>query len=284
MIKEIDQKQYSYGKLRTYIHEHDFQTVFTDTAGVIRDDVKQAEEVIFRFDQSGGGVNKQTYNSSFKKYFIVEVRDSMSKTNAQVTRVVNGNVKGLIVKLNGKCFASYNNVGSAPAMVDLSSAILPGNTNEIHFSRLDSMVNFPIRISNSSYSLPANEQILLVSSNDPADLGRGYQNYTELLKMRDDSDIATSVISTVKDKSFIQVESVVKDATNNSMLATIISQDATKVKIRLVDTNGVVRYQGTQNLSEGKNVVRLPNDAFQQVFILHVDGENGGAVSRKIVL
>ncbi len=279
--KEIDQKQYAYGKFRAFIHGHDFQTVLTDTAGVIRDDVKQAEEIIFRFDESGGGVTKKTYSSAFKKYFIIEIRDSLSKTDAQVSRVINGNIKALVVKLNGKCYASFKNTSAIPQTADLSTAIIPGNTNEIHFSRLDTMVNLPVRITNSTYTIPANEQILLVSSNDPADLGRGFQNYTELLKLNGkmNTDIKSPVINSTPT---IRIENVVKNKINRSMIATIICHDTVKATLRLVDTNGAVLFQQNNVLSEGINNVLLPETSSAKVVILQVVGEKGDAVSRKI--
>jgi len=281
--KEIDQKQYAYGKYRAFIHGHDFQTIYTDTAGVIRDDVKQAEEIIFRFDESGGGTTKKTYSSSFKKYFIIEIRDSASKSDAQVSRVINGNIKALIVKLNGKCYASFKNMSVIPQTADLSAAIIPGNTNEIHFSRLDSMINLPVRITGSTYSIPANEQILLVSTNDPADLGRGFQNYTELLKLN--GKLETGIESPVMEsKSPFSIDSVTKSPNGHSLIATIDSHDPVKATVRLVDAKGAVLYQQKVGFSEGKNTVTMPDLSSGKVLILQVTNEKGNCVTKKIGL
>jgi len=115
------------------------------------------------------------------------VRDSAAVGNATVTRDIStAGVRGLIVKLNGKSYASYRNDNGSSTSVDLTNAVVNGNTNQIHFSRADSLINKPVILSSTTYSIPANEQIFLVSTNTPvADTGRGWQNYPELLAKTD---------------------------------------------------------------------------------------------------
>ncbi len=180
MITEVAGSKYSYGKFKTIIHGHDFTTVSVDTAGVLRDDYRNSMEIIFRYNLSNG-TSLYSYPGTTKKYFMVEIRDSMAVGDATVSRVINGNVKGLVVKLNGKSYASYRNDGAA-ANVDLSTVLINGNTNHILFSRGDSAITKPITFTGTNYTVPANEQVLIISTNTPAtDTGRAWQNYPELL-------------------------------------------------------------------------------------------------------
>ena len=180
MITEVAGSRYAYGKFKTIIHGHDFTTVSVDTAGVVRDEFRNSMEIIFRYNLSNG-TSLYSYPANTRKYFMVEIRDSMAVGNATVSRVINGNVKGLVVKLNGKSYASYRNNGPA-ASVDLSNVLIGGNTNQVLFSRGDSIVKLPILIAGTSYTIPANEQVLIISTDTPAaDTGRGWQNYPELL-------------------------------------------------------------------------------------------------------
>lgn len=180
IVTEVAGSKYSYGKYNAIIHNHDFTTVSVDTAGVVRDDFRNSMEIIFSYNLSNGNT-LYNYPGNTKKYFIVEIRDSAATDNATVSRYVNGNVKGLIVKLNGKSYASYRNDGSAAA-VDLSTVLVAGNTNQVLFSRGDSITKQPVAITSTSYNIPANEQVLIISTNTPnTDLGRGWMNYNELL-------------------------------------------------------------------------------------------------------
>lgn len=180
MVTEVAGSRYAYGKFKTIIHGHDFTTVSLDTAGIVRDDFRNSMEIIFRYNQSNG-TSLYSYPANTKKYFMVEIRDSMASGDATVSRVINGNIKGLVVKLNGKSYASYRNDGAA-ANVDLTNVVIGGNINQVLFSRGDSIINKPIVITGTSYTVPANEQVLIISTNTPAsDTGRGWMNYPELL-------------------------------------------------------------------------------------------------------
>ncbi len=182
LITEAAGSKYSYGRFKAIIHDHDYTTVTTDTAGVVLDDYRNAMEIIFRYNLSNGST-LYSYPATTKKYFIVEIRDSAAIGDATVTRDISTNgVKGLIVKLNGKSYASYRNDNATATSVSLANAQITGATNEVHFSRGDSLINLPQIITSPSFNIPANEQILLISTTSPStDLGRGWLNYSELL-------------------------------------------------------------------------------------------------------
>jgi hypothetical protein len=180
MVTEVDGSRYAYGKFKAIIHAHDFTTVSVDTAGVVRDDFRNSMEIKFSYNLSNG-TTLYSYPGSTKKYFMVEIRDSAATGNATVSRFTSGNVKGLVVKLNGKSYASYRNDGPATA-INLSSVLVSGNTNQVLFSRNDSILKLPEIITGTTYTIPANEQVLIISTNNPsADTGRGWRNSQEVL-------------------------------------------------------------------------------------------------------
>ena len=193
MVTEVAGSRYAYGKFKAIIHAHDFTTVSVDTAGVVRDDFRNSMEIKFSYDLSNG-TTLYSYPGSTKKYFMVEIKDSAATGNATVSRFISGNVKGLIVKLNGKSYASYRNDGSATT-INLSSVLVSGNTNQVLFSRNDSILRLPEIITGTSYTIPANEQVLIISTNNPAaDTGRGWHNCQEIL----DSPVAYVLSSSSK--------------------------------------------------------------------------------------
>lgn len=182
LVTEVAGSRYSYGPFKAIIHAHDFTSVTTDTAGVVLDSYRNAMEIIFRYNLSNG-TSLYTYPASTKKYFIVEIRDSTAVGDAVVTRdVATNGLRGLIVTLNGKSYASYRNDNSTAAAINIASIVVPNATNEVHFSRGDTLINLPQSVTASTLSVPANEQILLISTTTPStDLGRGWMNYNELL-------------------------------------------------------------------------------------------------------
>jgi hypothetical protein len=81
LVEEVPGVKYGYGKFKTIIHAHDFTTVTTDTAGVLRDEYRNAMEIIFRYNLSSANT-QYAYPASTKKYFIVEIKDSMAYCKA----------------------------------------------------------------------------------------------------------------------------------------------------------------------------------------------------------
>jgi hypothetical protein len=182
LVVDIAGQQYTYGNLRTIIHAHDFTSVSTGTAGTLRDDQSTgpASEIIFRYNLSSG-TTLYPYPGTTKKYFIVEIRNLAATGNATVSLKNVGNVKGLIVKLNGKSFSSFRNNGTTPTTLALTSSLITGNTNVGFLTRNDTDTKAIVNITGTSYLLAGSEQILVVSSNDVNDRTKGWGNYTDLL-------------------------------------------------------------------------------------------------------
>ncbi len=303
MVTEVAGSKYSYGKFKTIIHGHDFTTVSVDSAGVVRDDdYGNSMEIIFRYNLSTGNT-LYTYPATTKKYFIVEIRDSMAVGDANVSRVINGNIKGLVVKLNGKSYASYRNDGTATS-VDLSTVVINGNTNQVHFSRGDSSINRPINITGTSYTIPANEQVLIISTNTPAtDTGRGWQNYPELLAKEGNYGLLpvslvnfsgnnTNAVSylnwqtateinadefvvekSTDGSSFIKMQTVNAICKNGCAYQTNIAQpeELAYYRLRIIDKDGTFTYSQTiaikSNVSNNDNAIIVnPNPITGQSF------------------
>jgi hypothetical protein len=184
LVEDIAGQKYSYGNLKTIIHAHDFTTVSTGLAGTLRDDQSTgpASEIIFRYNLSTG-TTLYPYPGTTKKYFIVEIRRSDAVGDAVVSRVIDGETKGLVVKLNGKSYSSFRNLGTAPATIDLTNVLIAGSINEAHFPRNDepSLIK-PQKITGTNFSLSGKNQVLIISSNEPTDIGKGWRNYDQTLR------------------------------------------------------------------------------------------------------
>jgi hypothetical protein len=286
MITEVSGSRYAYGKFKTIIHGHDFTTVSVDTAGVVRDDFRNSMEIIFSYNLSNG-TSLYSYPGNTKKYFMVEIRDSMAVGNATVSRMINGNVKGLIVKLNGKSYASYRNDGAA-ASVDLTNVLVTGNTHQVLFSRGDSIINRPVVITSNSYTIPANEQVLIISTNTPiSDTGRGWQNYPELLALNGNFPLPVSLNnfsanasdckvnlnwSTSNETNFSHFE--LQKSTDGTAFSTITTQTAK------CNTSSNCNYNITTNLYDEKAYYRLKmidkDGSFSYSKIINVTNACGG--------
>ncbi|HAI84408.1 MAG TPA: hypothetical protein DCL43_12140, partial [Chitinophagaceae bacterium] len=158
------EQSYSYGAFKAIVHGHDFDSVLTDTAGIVRDDFRNSMEIIFRHNLSNG-TTLFTYPSSTRKFFIVEIRDSGAVGNATVTRFNQNQVRGLVVRLNGKVYASYRNDSTVAVNVNVNSVVQPGNTNQLLYGRRDAITRFPTMVTTSTIQVPANNQVLLISTN-----------------------------------------------------------------------------------------------------------------------
>ncbi len=181
-VIDTPNKQYTYGKLRTVVHGHDFTSIDTVTAAVLRDFAPfNSSEIKFKFDLSNG-TSLYNYPASTKKYFMIEVKHIDAVGNATVTKIGNGKLSGLSVFLNGNRYTSLRNDSTGTMTLNLSSYMIAGNVHQVHYSRNDTTRIQPITITSSTFSLPATEQILLISSSSPSDLGKGWENYDETLK------------------------------------------------------------------------------------------------------
>ena len=180
MVIEKEGKEYSYGNFTTIIHEHNFKSVRIASAGVVRDDVKQAEEIIFRVGDS----TMTNYPAATRHFFVVEIRYKDAKGAAKVEHIDKGNLKGLVVKLNGKTFAAFRNLNKMPQNFDTTLFLEKGTPTKLFFPRGDTEPTPPTPLSKNSVELPANGQVFIVSSREGNDLQQSWANYPQLLEKK----------------------------------------------------------------------------------------------------
>ncbi|WP_044129700.1 carboxypeptidase-like regulatory domain-containing protein [Rudanella lutea] len=182
-------KRYAYGNLQTIVHDHDFTQISTGTAGILRDDFPTAEEIIFRYNLSDG-TNLYTYAGDTRKYFVIEIRQNGAVGDATVSRVSNGDLKGLIVQLNGQSYRAFRNLGNAQITLDVSTSLTAGTIHKLYYSRTDNEPQTPqtftaVPGAPANLVLPANEQVFLVSGGRGEPLSDGFANFNTLLNAMD---------------------------------------------------------------------------------------------------
>ncbi|MFN3782437.1 MAG: hypothetical protein ACK4R6_00845 [Spirosomataceae bacterium] len=173
--------EYNYGNLKVLIHQHDFTTVDTAAAGVVRDSPLQATEIRLRYDLSNNGTTLISYPGTTRKFFIAEIRYKNATGNITVERYNATNVKGLIVTSGNNKYAVFRNLGTTSATINVSNYLTAGNTNRVHYSRTDNAEIAPTTFTGSSLTIPANEQRLLISSNISLDNEQSWENFNVLL-------------------------------------------------------------------------------------------------------
>lgn len=173
--------EYNYGNLKVLIHQHDFTTVDTVSAGVVRDSPKEATEIRLRYDLSNNGTTQIFYPGTTRKFFITEIRYKNASGNVAVERYNTDNVKGLIVTSGTNKYAVFRNLGTTSATINVSTYLTANNTNKVHYSRTDNVEIAPTSFTGSSLTIPANEQRLLISSNIALDNEQSWENFNVLL-------------------------------------------------------------------------------------------------------
>jgi hypothetical protein len=179
-------QEYVYGNLRIIIHSHDFDSVDTAAAGVLRDDPMDATEIRLRHDLSGNGTTLTTYPGTTRKFFVVEVRELSIASALRVQRIDNGNVKGLWVNDDGKTHGVFRNLGTTAALLDLSqhfaSDVSPTMPISLHSSRTGTPGAQPQAWSGTALTVPAHDQLLLIASNDATDHEASWDHFDHLLQ------------------------------------------------------------------------------------------------------
>ena len=182
LVIDTINKQYTFGALRTIIHGYDFDKI--DTVNENAPATPLGNDIIFQTDSSNKGTVLHKYAGSFKKYFLAEVRNINAKGDATVTKINKGKLSGLIVSLNGNLYSSFRNDSTGAMKLDLTNSIVADSNHitQVHFARVDSTLIQPQIITSDTFLLAAHQQILIVSSSNLTDIGKGWENYTELLQ------------------------------------------------------------------------------------------------------
>jgi hypothetical protein len=176
-------KEYLYGNLRVLIHAHDFTTIDTVPAGVLRDDPLDATEIRFRYVKSGSdGTSNVSFPANTRKFFLVEIRDNSVTNPITVEKYTNNGLKGIIVKDGLNHYGVFRNLNDTEASVNVSDYLSVTARTTVHNSRNDEDLGVaPIDLVGNILSIPANEQRLLISSNEVNDHEPSWAHYDELL-------------------------------------------------------------------------------------------------------
>ena len=182
LVIDTINKQYTFGALRTIIHGYDFNEI--DTVNENTPATPLGNDIVFQTDSSNGGTILHNYSGSFKKYFLAEIRNINATGDAKVTKISRGKLSGLMVSLNGNLYSSFRNDSTGAMKLDITSSIVVDSNHitQAHFARVDSTLIQPQIITSDTLILAAHQQVLIVSSSNLTDIGKGWENYTELLQ------------------------------------------------------------------------------------------------------
>lgn len=176
-------KEYLYGNLRLLVHAHDFTTVDTAPAGVLRDAPPDATEIRFRYIKPGtDGTTNVRFPGDTRKFFLVEIRDNSVTTPITVTRHDAAGVKGLVVSDGQNRYAVFRNLNTTEASFSVTNYLTAGLRTTVHYPRSDIDPGIaPTEFTGSTLSIPVNEQRLLVTSTAVNDHEPSWAHYDDLL-------------------------------------------------------------------------------------------------------
>ncbi|MEY4507142.1 MAG: hypothetical protein RL297_1720 [Pseudomonadota bacterium] len=177
-------EEYLYGNLRVLIHAHDFTTVDTAMAGVIRDSPLDATEIRFRYVKPGtDGTSNVSHPGDTRKFFLVEIREKSVTTPIAVARHDAAGVKGIIVSdVDNNRYGVFRNLNASAVQVNVSDHLQANVRSTVHHARGDEGLSAqPTQLSGTVLSIPANQQQLLITSTQANDHEPCWAHYDELL-------------------------------------------------------------------------------------------------------
>lgn len=116
------------------------------------------------------------------RFFIVEVRPSWARDEAQVRRWAGEDWRALVVKVGGKTYGVWHNLSERPVDVDISAAMVDGAKTSIHFPRGDEPGPAPFPADGTSWKIDGGSHILVVTSDDPTDHEAGWRKFPAFLE------------------------------------------------------------------------------------------------------
>ena len=168
----IDPLTYKYGEMLLKVHETSFKT---HSAIETKIRVKKGYEIVFRDSTSQNTISKR-FNPDFSRYCLVEIKPEWSNGDLQAKRLsqVNG-VSGLEVRYQNSVWTLYHNRSKETLKIDLPKT-RKGQTTTLHTETGISVV------SSTSYNLLPDARVLVVTSADPINHEKGWDNIEQMLK------------------------------------------------------------------------------------------------------
>jgi hypothetical protein len=186
--------EYEYGLYRIIIHEHNFSTIDTVSAAIVRDDgsPKLATEIRLRYDLSNNGNQLVSYSGTTKKYYIVEIRPKNVTSSINVQKVDTNNVKGLIVNRSNNYYSLWRNLSGTIQNVDVSNYLSFNGNSKVFSPRNDTLSPIGLTLSSNQIILNPNDQKLIISTDNFNELSDGYTNFDSLCALKPAISILSS--------------------------------------------------------------------------------------------
>jgi hypothetical protein len=176
-------KEYLYGNLHVLIHAHNFTTVDTAMAGVLRDSPQDATEIRLRYLKPGtDGTGNVSHAGDTRKFFLVEIREKTVATPITVSKYDAAGVKGIVVVDGDNRYVVFRNLNANEVQVNVSDHLQANVRSTVHYARRDEGLSAqPTQFSGTVLSIPANQQQLLITSTQANDHEPCWAHYDELL-------------------------------------------------------------------------------------------------------
>ncbi len=179
-LRSISERRFSYGELEAVIHDTNFAEQATGPAGILRDSPQKASEIILR--DHPPSQTARLFTPADRRFFIVEVRPTWVRDDAQVRRWTGEDWRALVVKVGSKTYGVWHNLSEHPVDVDISAAMVDGTKTSIHFPRGDEPGPAPIPAEGTSRRIDGGSHILVVTCDDPTDHEAGWRNFPAFLE------------------------------------------------------------------------------------------------------
>ena len=172
LMKNINPSTYQYGEMIVKVLGTSFKT---HSAIETKVKLKKAYEIVFR-DSMAESTTSKRFNSDFSHYCLVEIKPEWSNGELQAKRLslVNG-VDGLEVRYQNSVWTLYHNRSKETLKIDLPKT-KKGQTTTLHTETGISVV------SSTSYNLLPDACVLVVTSVDPINHEKGWENIEQMLK------------------------------------------------------------------------------------------------------
>ncbi|MEM6259644.1 MAG: hypothetical protein AAGI37_15300 [Planctomycetota bacterium] len=184
-IKVIDDLEYAYGDLRVRLHDHNYVSIDTEMAGVLRDSPLKSTEIVLS-NQTEHKPEQRVYSTSTRHFFTVEIMPEWAKPVDSVDIIRDQDLRGIQVADGAKRYLLLHNTSDRQIkyIADLSSwprgnfaAQFLGNRNG---QLVESQNVKPDQ--QTALAVPANSHVMLLSSPNINDLQEGLYNFDELLE------------------------------------------------------------------------------------------------------
>lgn len=110
-IQRVDETRFTYGDLKVRLHGHNYGSVDTEISGILRDDFREATEIVLRDPLSENQNGSVVYGPEDRHYFIAEIGPNWTEGETDVSRIATAEgIRGLKVTLKDKLYVLLHNL------------------------------------------------------------------------------------------------------------------------------------------------------------------------------